>query len=80
MKDWIKEHIELFTIAAMVFSGFLWINGKFSDVDKQFSEVRLEIATIRQEVAILRTVLIMKNIMPSELAQQDNSIKKELRI
>lgn len=77
MKDWIKDHIELFSIAAMIFSGFLWMNGKFSDVDKQFAEVRLEIATIRQEVAILRTVLVMKNIMPCELAWQENMVKQE---
>lgn len=88
MKEWIKGHIELFSIAAMVFSGFLWMNGKFSDIDKQFSEVRLELASeigsvrreindvrleisdVRHEIAIVKTVLIMRNIMSSELACQ----------
>lgn len=64
MKEWLREHVELFSIAALIFSGFLWMNGKFNDIDKQF-------AVVKQEIAVMKTVLIIKNIMPSELAKNE---------
>jgi hypothetical protein len=67
MKDWLKEHVELFTIAALIFSGFLWMNGKFNDMDKEF-------AVVKQEIAVMKTVLIMKNIMPTELAKNGDTL------
>ena len=61
--DWFKKHVDTVIILTAFASSILWINSKFNEVDKQFSE-------IHQELAIMKTVLIMKNIMPIELAQQ----------
>jgi magnesium-transporting ATPase (P-type) len=54
--DWFKRHVDTVIVLAALFSGFLWINGKFNDVDRRL--VRIE------------TVLIMKNIMPSGLVAE----------
>lgn len=73
MKEWLREHVELFSIAALIFSGFLWMNGKFNDIDRRFADADKQfiegISEVKQEIAVMKTVLIIKNIMPSELAK-----------
>lgn len=59
--DWMKKHVDTVIILTAFAASLLWMNGKFNEVDKRFSEVH-------QELAVLKTVLIMKNIMPVELA------------
>lgn len=61
--EWIKKHVDTVIILTAFGSSILWMNSNFNKVDKQFSE-------IHQELAIIKTVLIMKNIMPIELAKQ----------
>jgi len=45
------------TIIITVFTSMMWMNGKFNELEK--------------ELAIVKTVLIMKNIMPAELAAKE---------
>lgn len=52
--DWFKKHVDAAVTIGLMASGFLWMNSKFNDLEK--------------EMAIVKTVLIMKNIMPVELA------------
>jgi len=54
--DWFRKHVDTVIVLAAIFSGFLWVNGKFNDINTRL--VRIE------------TVLIMKNIMPQELAKE----------
>jgi hypothetical protein len=64
--DWFKEHTDTFTIIASFALCFWNMNEKMNEnikqIDKQFAE-------IHQELAVMKTVLIMKNLMPAELAQ-----------
>ena len=60
--EWIKKHTDTVIIITSIASSMLWMNGKFNDIDKQFSE-------IEKEIAIIKTVLVMRNILPSELAK-----------
>ncbi len=53
--DWIKKHVDTVIILSAFATSILWMNGKFNEIEK--------------ELAIVKTVLIMKNIMPVELAQ-----------
>lgn len=62
--DWIKKHVDTVIILTAFGGCLLWMNGKFNGVDKQFAD-------IHQELAVMKTVLIMKNIMPVELAKQN---------
>jgi hypothetical protein len=52
--DWLKKHTDTVIVLGALFGGFLWLNGKFNDVDRRL--VRIE------------TILIMKGIMPENLA------------
>ena len=62
--DLIKKHIDTTVILASVLTACLWMNGKFNEVEK-------EIALLNKEMAVIKAVLIMKNIMPSELAKAE---------
>jgi hypothetical protein len=52
--DWLKKHTDTVIVLATLFGGFLWMNGKFNAIEK--------------DITIIKTVLIMKGILPTELA------------
>lgn len=52
--NWIKKHVDTIVILSAFASSVLWMSGKFNDIEK--------------DIAIIKTVLIMKQIMPPELA------------
>ena len=56
-----KKHTDTVMIVGAIVTSMLWMNGKFNDMDKRFSE-------IEKEIAIIKAVLVMKQILPSELA------------
>lgn len=53
--DKLKKHIDTIIILSAFASSLLWMNGKFNDLEK--------------DITIIKTVLIMKNIMPTDLAK-----------
>jgi hypothetical protein len=55
--EWISKHADTVLILSAIISSMLWMNGKFNEIEK--------------DIAIVKTVLIMKNIMPTELAHQE---------
>ena len=59
--DWIKKHVDTVIVLGGILASVLWMNGKFDHVEKRFSE-------IEKDMAVMKAVLIMKNIMPVELA------------
>lgn len=59
--DWMKKHIDTVIILGAFGASILWMNGKFSEVDQRFSG-------IEKDIVMIKTVLIMRNIMPTELA------------
>jgi len=56
-KNWLTKHVDTIVILGAILSSMLWINGKFNDIEK--------------DVVMIKTVLILKNIMPSELAKKE---------
>lgn len=52
--DWFRQHSDAIAVIAAIISSLVWMNGKFNQLEK--------------DIAIIKTVLIMKNIMPDELA------------
>ncbi len=62
--DWFKKHVDTVIILTAFASSILWMNGKFNAIDHRFSD-------IEKDLAIVKTVLILKNIMPVELAQKE---------
>lgn len=55
--DWFKKHGDTIAIISTIIGSLVWMNGKFNDIEK--------------DMAIMKTVLIMKDIMPKELAKTD---------
>ena len=61
--NWLKSHADAVIVLGGLLSSVLWMNMKFNELQR-------DIANLEKEVAIVKTVLIMKNMMPAELASQ----------
>lgn len=55
--DWMKKHVDTVIILSAFGASLLWMNGKFNEIEK--------------EIAIIKTVMVLKNIMPTELASKE---------
>ena len=53
--EWFKKHVDTVIILTAFGSAILWMNGRFNEIER--------------ELTIVKTVLIVKKIMPIELAQ-----------
>jgi hypothetical protein len=61
MNEFFKKHADTMVVLGALFSSFIWMNGKFTEIDQRFSD-------LEKDMAIIKTVLILKNVMPAELA------------
>ena len=59
--EWFKKHADTVMILGGILSTMIWMNGRFNEIDGRFSNME-------KEMAIMKTVLIMKEIMPVEMA------------
>lgn len=55
--EWFKKHTDMIIILTAFAGCLLWMNGKFNSIEK--------------DMAIIKTVLIIKNVMPAELAHTE---------
>lgn len=62
--DWFRKHTDKVIILGAFAAAILWMNAQFNEINSRFS-------AIEKDMAIIKTVLIMKQIMPSELAQAE---------
>jgi len=62
--DWFKKHTDTVIILGGILASVFWMNAQFTHIEKHFS-------SIEKEIAIMKTVMVMKNIMPPELAKGD---------
>jgi hypothetical protein len=53
--EWFKKHVDTVIILGGILIATLWMTSKINELEK--------------EIAIIKTVLILKNIMPAELAK-----------
>lgn len=59
--NWLSKHTDAVIVLGAIISSMVWMNTKFNGIDARFNELEKDISTIK-------TVLIMKEIMPRELA------------
>ena len=59
--DWFTKHADAVMVIGAIFYSMIWMNTKFSDIDKRFSD-------IEKDIAIMKAVMVIQKIMPSELA------------
>lgn len=55
--DWLKKHADTAIVLTALLTSVLWMNGKFASLEK--------------DMAVVKTVLIMRNMMPPELAKAE---------
>lgn len=61
--DIIKKHADTLVIIGAICGSLLWMNGRFNGIDKEISE-------LKTEIAVIKAVLLVKKILPSELAKE----------
>lgn len=64
--DWLKKHTDTVVVVSAIVTSMLWMNGKFNEIDKRFSDME-------KDIAVMKAVLIMKGVMPIELAKGEAS-------
>ncbi len=64
--DLIKKHVDTVVILGAFAASLIWMNTHFNELDNRFGK-------IDQELAVIKTVMIMKKIMPAELAVNDST-------
>jgi len=57
--EWLKKHTDTVIVLGAILSSVLWMNGKFSSLEK--------------DIAVMKTVMIMQKIMPPELAKTEKN-------
>lgn len=60
--DWLKKHMDAVIVLTGLLSAVFWMNGRFNEVDNRFND-------LQKDITIIKTMLVIKNIMPTELAQ-----------
>lgn len=55
--EWFKKHTDAVMVIGAIIGSMLWMNGKFNEIEK--------------DIAVIKTVLIIKQILPSELAKHE---------
>jgi len=69
--DWLKKHTDTAIVVGSIMTCMLWMNGRFNDIDRQFNKVECQFKDVEKEIAIIKAVMIMKGVMPTELAKAD---------
>lgn len=64
MNEWFSKHTDTVIIIGAIISFMLWMNSRFGEVEKIF-------AMIDKDITIIKTTLILKNIMPEQLANKE---------
>ena len=67
--DWFKKHVDTVMVLGSILTAVFWMNTKFNNIDKEIGSIKTEIALINKDIALIKAVMIMKNIMPHELAK-----------
>lgn len=62
--DWFSKHVDTVIVIGAIISSMLWMNSKFGEVEKRFG-------MIDKDITIIKTTLILKNIMPEQLANKE---------
>jgi len=61
MNNWFSKHVDTVVVLTAIMSSILWMNGKFSDIEK-------EIFRIDKEISVIKAILIVRHILPQDLA------------
>jgi hypothetical protein len=70
--EFFKKHVDSIAVMGTVICAALWMTGQIHQVqremDSRFARLDKEMSNLDKEISIVKTVLLMKNIMPPDLA------------
>lgn len=67
--EWLKKHSDTLAVLAVVVGAAIWMNNGLHQLKHDItSEMNVRFSSLEKDVAIIKTVLVMKEVMPKELA------------
>lgn len=77
-----KKHADTAVVIATILTVMIWMHSEvkevknefrieFKEIHKEIAAIKSDLSDVRREVTVVKTVLIMKNIMPPELARAE---------
>lgn len=66
--NWFSKHTDAVIVVGAIVASMLWMNTQFNDIQR-------EINSLKTDVAIMKTVMLLKNIMPPEMAKCEREEK-----
>ena len=70
--DWIKKHKDSVAVITSIALSVWWMTSQVhqveKDLGKEISGLRSEITSIQKDMAVIKAVLIIKGMMPVEIA------------
>ena len=63
--DWMSKHVDTVIIIGSIITSMLWMNHQFNAVDGRF-------ANIEKDMAVIKAVMVLRQILPPELAKHDD--------
>lgn len=55
--EWFKKHVDAVMVLGGILGAMVWMNGEFNEIKK--------------DIAVIKAVLVMKEIMPRDLAVRE---------
>jgi hypothetical protein len=62
--NWFKKHADTLAVISIMVGGFYWMDAKIEKVNDRLTAVE-------KDMGIVKAVMLMKNILPPELAQKE---------
>lgn len=74
--NWFKKHADSIAVVAAIFSSIWFMNSKMNSIEEKmdtkfsamFATMDTRLYALEKDMAIIKTVLLMKDIYPKELA------------
>ena len=70
-RGFFTKNRDILTFVVSMLGTFFWLNSQFTESNKHMTDIELKIASVQSELNVIKTVFIMQNIMPKELAKGD---------
>jgi hypothetical protein len=64
--EWFRKHSDTVAILSGVLGSFIWMNAQLNDLKK-------DLVSIEKDIVMIKTVMLMKNILPQELAVKEEN-------
>lgn len=67
--NWFRKHIDTAAIVSVVVGAALWMNSSMNTLEMRLGN---RIGNVEKDIAIIKTVLVMKGMLPPEMASAEH--------